>query len=465
MKLNLNLTIFGGTGDLTFRKLLPALYTMEQTGKLPDKSRIVIIGRRDYDSETYRGLARKWVEPAARLHFDEEDFSRFSRKIIYYRMDISDPSAYQGLDVLFSQNEIENHIFYFAVAPRFFDIITEGLKSVRGSESGKVILEKPFGETLKDAAALNRELEAHFGADRIYRIDHYLGKEMVRNIQAIRFTNPIFSDTWNSRFIESVQISALEDLGVETRGGYYDASGALKDMVQNHLLQILSIIAMERPREMTPKGLHDAQLEVFGSLRPADASSIAGTLVLGQYEGYRAEPLVSPDSRTETFAALCLFIDNERWKDTPFYIRTGKKTGKREIEVSVIFRRSYPEVEPDILMIKIQPNEGVYLQFNIKRPGDTEEIIPAKMDFCQNCNLIHHLNTPEAYERLIAACIQGERSWFSLWDQIELCWNYISRLKELYTRIGLPVLPYTPGTPGPKESDQLLRHPGGRWLG
>lgn len=465
MKINVNLTIFGGTGDLTFRKLLPALYTMEQTGKLPEDSRIVIIGRRDYDSESYRELARKWVEPAARLHFDEEEFSCFREKIVYYRMDFSDPGSYQGLDQFFEQDEIESHIFYFAVAPRFFGLITEGLKSVRGSESGKVILEKPFGETLKDAAELNRELESHFGADHIYRIDHYLGKEMVRNIQAIRFTNPIFTDTWNSRYIESIQISALEELGVETRGGYYDASGALKDMVQNHLLQILSIIAMERPREMTPEGLHDAQLEVFGSLRPADELTVSDTLVLGQYEGYRSEPLVKPDSRTETFAALRLFIDNERWNNTPFYIRTGKKTGRREIEVSVIFRRPYPDVEPDILIIKIQPTEGVYLQFNIKRPGETEEIIPAKMDFCQNCNLIHQLNTPEAYERLITACIRGERSWFSQWDQIELCWNYISRLKELYTGRNLPVYPYTPGTHGPKEADGLMRQTGEKWIG
>ncbi len=464
MTISTNLTIFGGTGDLTFRKLLPALYTMDITGKLPEDSRITIIGRRDYDSSHYRQIARDWVEKFTRLSFEEKAFDRFSEKIDYYRMDFSRLEAYHGLNRYYRENDIHSHIFYFAVAPRFFSIITEGLKLVHGSSSGKVILEKPFGENLAAAAALNKELEAFFGPEQIYRIDHYLGKEMVRNIQAIRFSNPIFTDVWNSRYIESVQISALEDMGVETRGGYYDASGALKDMVQNHLFQILSIMAMEQPEEFSPKGLHDAQLDVFRCLQPADASSIKEMPVLGQYEGYRGEPLVKPDSQTETYAALRLFIDNQRWKGTPFYIRTGKKTGKREIELAVIFRRPYPEVEPNVLMIKIQPTEGVYLQFNIKRPGDSEDIIPAKMDFCQNCSLIHQLNTPRHMNALSPPAWQGERSWFSQWDQIERCWNYISRLKELYSHTALPVYPYMPGTPGPDESGRLLEQYGHSWL-
>ena len=223
-------------------------------------------------------------------------------------------------------------------------------------------------------------------------------------------------------------------------------------------------MAMEQPEEFSPKGLHDAQLDVFRCLQPADESSIESTLILGQYEGYRGEPLVKPDSQTETYGALRLFIDNQRWKGTPFYIRTGKKTGKREIELAVIFRRPYQEVEPNILIIKIQPTEGVYLQFKIKRPGDTDDIIPAKMDFCQNCSLIHQLNTPEANERLITACMAGERSWFSQWDQIEFSWNYISHLKELHSAKRLPVYPYRPGTRGPAEADRMLEQYGHSWL-
>lgn len=464
MKIHTNITIFGGTGDLTFRKLLPALYTMYLTKKLPKDSRIVIIGRRDYDSDSYRLLAEEWVEKFTRLPYKKEDFSKFSKLLAYFRMDLSNQQDYQRLNEYFSQDDITSHIFYLAVAPRFFTVIADGLETVCGACHGKVIIEKPFGENLEAAEKLNQQLERHFGSEQIYRIDHYLGKEMVRNIQAIRFTNPIFTDVWNSRYIESVQISALEDVGVETRGGYYDASGALKDMVQNHLFQILSIVAMERPEVFNSTQMHQEQLNVLRSLRPASEASIEDTLVLGQYEGYREEPLVSPDSSTETFAGLRLFIDNERWSGTPFYIRTGKKTGTRQMEVSIVFRRSMPEVETDILTIKIQPTEGVYLQFNIKRPGDTEEIIPTKMDFCQNCNIIHQLNTPEAYERLLTACIAGERSWFSQWDQIEISWNYIEQLKQLFKGKNLPVYPYAQGTHGPKEAEEFLEKAGHKWI-
>ena len=464
MKIHTNITIFGGTGDLTFRKLLPALYTMYLTKKLPKDSRIVIIGRRDYDSDSYRLLAEEWVDKFTRLPYTKEDFSKFSKLLAYFRMDLSNQQDYQRLNEYFSQDDITSHIFYLAVAPRFFTVIADGLETVCGACHGKVIIEKPFGENLEAAEKLNQQLERHFGSEQIYRIDHYLGKEMVRNIQAIRFTNPIFTDVWNSRYIESVQISALEDVGVETRGGYYDASGALKDMVQNQLFQILSIVAMERPEVFNSTQMHQEQLNVLRSLRPASEASIEDTLVLGQYEGYREEPLVSPDSSTETFAGLRLFIDNERWSGTPFYIRTGKKTGTRQMEVSIVFRRSMPEVEPDILTIKIQPTEGVYLQFNIKRPGDTEEIIPTKMDFCQNCNIIHQLNTPEAYERLLTACIAGERSWFSQWDQIEISWNYIEQLKQLFKEKNLPVYPYAQGIHGPKEAEEFLEKAGHRWI-
>ena len=464
MKIHTNITIFGGTGDLTFRKLLPALYTMFLTKKLSKDSRIVIIGRRDYDSLSYRNLAEDWVKKFTRLPYTEQDFFAFAQLISYFRMDLSNQQDYLKLNEYFSQDEITSHIFYLAVAPKFFTVIADGLETVCGACHGKVIIEKPFGENLQAAEKLNQQLERHFGAEQIYRIDHYLGKEMVRNIQAIRFTNPIFTDVWNSRYIECVQISALEDVGVETRGGYYDASGALKDMVQNHLFQILSIVAMEQPEVFNSTQMHQEQLRVLRALRPLDEADVGSTLILGQYEGYRREPLVAPDSTTETFAALRLFIENERWKNTPFYIRTGKRTGVRQMEVSIVFKRSMPEVEPDILTIKIQPTEGVYIQFNIKRPGDTEEIIPTKMDFCQNCNIVHQLNTPEAYERLLTACINGERSWFSQWDQIEISWNYIEQLKQRFKEKKLPVYPYEQGSPGPKEAGEFLKATGHSWI-
>lgn len=453
------ITIFGGTGDLTFRKLLPALYNMHLSGKLKEDGRIIIIGRREHTWESYIAAARDWVKKFSRLPYEDQTFDGFAGRVSYYRMDFSDASLYRGLDEYYAEKGVDSHLFYLAVAPRFFDVIVHGLGAVGGASKGKVILEKPFGATLEAARALNTELEEFFSPEGVYRIDHYLGKEMVRNIQTIRFTNRIFMGVWDSTHIESVQISAMEDVGVETRGGYYDTSGALKDMVQNHLFQILSIIAMERPLEFTPAGMHTEQLRVLRSLRADRRQGEA--VVLGQYEGYRQEPLVAEDSVTETYAALRVFVDNNRWRGTPFYIRTGKKLGKREMQVTIIFRPAGTGMASNVLIIKIQPTEGVYLQFNIKKPGDTDETVKAKMDFCQSCSMENRINTPEAYERLLDACLKGERLWFSQWDQIETGWRFIDGLRENFS--GAPY-PYKPDTPGPKEADALLARHGNYWF-
>lgn len=455
-------TIFGGTGDLTFRKLLPALYNLEAAQDKESCSRIVIIGRRDYDSETYRNIAREWVEQFARLRFKEETYQILAGRILYYQMDFTDEAAYEGLDAFYRELGAAGHIFYFAVAPRFFGAIVGGLRRVSGAEKGKVVLEKPFGESLPAAAGLNEAMEAFFRPDHIYRIDHYLGKEMVRNIQIIRFANPIFSKVWDAEHIACIQISALEEVGVETRGGYYDHSGALKDMVQNHLLQILTIVAMEQPASFAVEDMHREQIKVLEALR--EPEDISEHMVLGQYAGYRAEPSVRRDSGTETYAALRLLVDNERWKGMPFYVRTGKKLGAREMQVAVVFKSPDGAVEPDILTIKIQPTEGVYLQFNIKKPGETEEIIQAKMDFCQNCSLENRMNTPEAYERLLGACMRGERSWFSQWDQVETSWRYVDRVREQYREKGLPVYTYEAGSRGPEPAGALLGKHGHTWF-
>ncbi|MDO4275810.1 MAG: glucose-6-phosphate dehydrogenase [Eubacteriales bacterium] len=455
-------TIFGGTGDLTFRKLLPALYNLEMTGTQEFCTQVVVIGRRDYTSEEYRELAREWVEKFARLHYKEETYQKLSQRIIYYHMDFTDEAAYEGLDSFYRDMEAENHIFYFAVAPRFFPVIVNGLKKVAGAENGKVVLEKPFGENLRAAASLNETMEKFFLPGHVYRIDHYLGKEMVRNIQTIRYANPIFSNLWDAEHIECIQISALEEVGVETRGGYYDQSGALKDMMQNHLFQILTIVAMEQPGSLTVEEMHREQMKVLSALRmPED---ISANMVLGQYQGYREEKSVRKDSDTETYAAVRLFVDNDRWRGMPFYIRTGKKMEKREMQVAVVFKSPLPGVENNILNIKIQPTEGVYLQFNIKRPGEAEDIIQAKMDFCQSCSIVHQTNTPEAYERLLGACFRGERSWFSQWDQIEASWKYVDDIREKYRRGQLPVYEYEPGSTGPEAASELLSLNGHSWF-
>ncbi|WP_125141073.1 glucose-6-phosphate dehydrogenase [Clostridium transplantifaecale] len=455
-------TIFGGTGDLTFRKLLPALYNIEAAKDKELCSRVVVIGRRDYTSETYRDMAKEWVEKFARLRFKEETYQKLAENIIYYRMDFTDENAYDGLDNFYREMGAGSHIFYFAVAPRFFGTIVNGLKRVAGAEAGKVVLEKPFGENLSAAAKLNEEMEAFFRPDHIYRIDHYLGKEMVRNIQIIRFANPIFSNVWDAEHIECIQISALEEVGVETRGGYYDHSGALKDMVQNHLFQILSIVAMEQPGTLAVEDMHREQIKVLKAL--SIPGNISESMVLGQYEGYRGEPSVDKESATETYAALRLLVDNDRWRGMPFYVRTGKKLGKREMQVAVVFKSPVAGVESNILNIKIQPTEGVYLQFNIKKPGETEEVIQAKMDFCQSCSFVNRMNTPEAYERLLGACMRGERSWFSQWDQVETSWKYVDEVREQYRNMGLPTYEYAQGGSGPKEAEELLERYGHTWF-
>ncbi len=326
------------------------------------------------------------------------------------------------------------------------------------------MLEKPFGENLAAAKELNEKMEHFFHPDHIYRIDHYLGKEMVRNIQTIRFANPIFSGVWDAEHIECIQISALEEVGVETRGGYYDHSGAMKDMVQNHLFQILSIVAMEQPGELMLAGeeMHREQIRVLSSLHTPE--NIEDSLVLGQYRGYREEKAVAEDSVTETYAALKVFLDNDRWRGMPFYIRTGKKLGHREMQVLVVFKSAAPQVESNILNIKIQPTEGVYLQFNIKKPGEEDEIAQAKMDFCQSCSFINQMNTPEAYERLLGACVRGERFWFSQWDQIEASWKYVDDIRKRYHEKNLPVYEYEPGTYGPGAAEKMLEMSGDFWL-
>ena len=426
MSLNKAFTIFGGTGDLTFRKLMPAQYNMTAANAEEAQSRIIIIGRRDYTTEQYCELVRDWVKKFARLPYEEKTFEVFAKRISYFKMDISDLNEYARLSEYYTAENIDDHVFYLAVAPKFFGVIASGLKAVKEASLGKVILEKPFGEDLESAKELNKQLETFFPAENIYRIDHYLGKEMVRNIQTIRFTNPIFANLWNSQYIESVQISAFEDLGIGTRGGYYDTSGALKDMVQNHLFQILSIVAMEWPEQFSTTAMHDAQLRVLRALR--------------------------------------LFIDNERWWNTPFYIRTGKKLRCREMQIAIVFRQTFISAPRNILIIKIQPNEGVHLQFNVKTPGDTDEITQAKMDFSQSSSISSRINTPEAYERLITACIKGERSWFSQWDQIETSWDFVEHLKDLYRWDKLPVFTYEQGSDGPAEADNLLKRFGDEWV-
>ena len=316
-----------------------------------------------------------------------------------------------------------------------------------------IVLEKPFGDTLENAKKLNLLLEKAFRPEHLYRIDHYLGKEMIRNILSVRCANPFFSNIWDSRSIARVEIEATETVGVETRGAYYDNAGAVKDMVQNHLFQLLSITALEDPSASDIKA---QQLSVLQHLRPVTEENIRDSAVFGQYEGYVREPKVSADSSTETYAALKLYVDVPRWKDVPFIIRTGKKCSDRHTSVIITLKPSAPGVPANRLVIRIQPSEEIQVQFNVKEPGDSEALHQVELEYCQSCMDIFSRNTPEAYERMLNACMHNEPEWFSQWDQIETSWKFIDRLKQAYRNAGIPVYIYPQMTDGPEQKDSLL---------
>ena len=447
------ITLFGGTGDLTYRKLLPALYNLNGLGKLADDFKIVVIGRREYSQADYINIVRNWVKEHARTKFDDEQFESYAKRIIYFKMNMTNEDDYAMLQEFYAREDIQNHVYYFAVAPSFFMTITNGLKKHCSENNAKVIIEKPFGEDLEKAGLLNNELEKFFNQDEIYHIDHYLGKEMIQNILSLRFKNIIFKGIWNKDFIENVQITAAETVGVGTRASYYDKSGALKDMVQNHLLQVLSLVAMEEPKGTESSRIHESQYNLLSALKPIE--DVRDSLVMGQYEGYLQEENIPADSKTETYTALTLYVDNERWQGVPFFIRTGKKMDSRETQVVVQFK-AVGDVLGNVLIIRIQPDEGVYFQFNAKKPGTEKELQQISLDFCQSCILENRINTPEAYERLLDACFKGDRSLFSQWDQIVASWTFVNDLIAKYEEQGSPLYNYEQGSKGPKEADKLV---------
>ena len=461
------LVIFGGSGDLCFRKLLPALYNLYVQGAVSDGFDIVAIGRRDWDDAHYRELARPWVERFTRMRFDETSWQGFVRSLHYHRLDLDDQAAYRGLaELLDGACPDSQRLFYYAVAPALFRPVTEGVVAAGLNRPGsRIVLEKPFGDDLEQARLLHHELAEAYGEDEVFHIDHYLGKEMLRNILSVRFSNVIFRHVWGRHAIADVQINAFEEEGVGTRGGYYDDSGAFRDMVQNHLFQVLSVIAIEDPKSESAEALHDAQLEVLAALRPVEPEAIAEHLVLAQYEGYREEDKVDPESQTPTYAALRLFVDRPRWHGVPFYIRTGKKLHTRDMEIIVRFHRTDRQTPPDMLVIKVQPDEGIFLSFNVKKPGRTNQLTTVSMDYCQSCNLENYRNTPEAYERLLMAAVAGDQSLFTRWDQIEASWAFANRVLEAWEDAGSPLASYEPGSQGPEEAEGLVALDGRDWVG
>jgi glucose-6-phosphate 1-dehydrogenase len=481
--------IFGGTGDLTKRKLIPAIYSLRQENRLPKKFRIVSIGRRDKDSKVYREEMKKAVKDYARYDFDEKIWNDVANRIEYQKFDfISDNFGYVKLEEKLSEIEAEynmigNRLYYLAVSPDFFAKIIGKLGDFNNLGKTKawnrVMVEKPFGSDLKSARLLNEEIIKVIPEEMIYRIDHYLGKEMFQNIFAVRFSNSIFEPLWNNTYIDNVQITSFETLGVGNRGGYYEKAGILKDMLQNHLLQIISMVAMEPPIDFSDESLRDEKVKLLRSIDEYSEKSIIDNVVRGQYDNgiingkevksYRSEERVEKDSKIETFMALKMNINNFRWYGVPFYIRTGKRMKESATTIVVQFKKlpginsykSLGDVKPNLLTISIQPKEGVQLQINGKRPGNDFIIDSPKMEYCQNCMLEN--NSPEAYERLIISAMEGNKSFFTRWDEIEYSWKFVEKIESVFKKLEPNFPNYKSGTNGPKESIELLEKEGRIW--
>ncbi|MES2997183.1 MAG: glucose-6-phosphate dehydrogenase [Verrucomicrobiota bacterium] len=486
--------IFGATGDLTHRKLIPALYNLAVDGELPTGVKIIGFARREKSDEEFRAGLSEVNAKVSRTGVDERIWSTFIESVHYHQSEFTDGDGYKRLaeridEIDASRGGKGNRLFYIASAPEYFDDILEhlkqaGLNSAAEGCWARVIVEKPFGTDLATARHLNEVVSQTFEEKDTYRIDHYLGKETAQNIMVLRFANAIFEPLWNSRFISHVQITCAENLGMEGgRGGYYDNAGALRDMVQNHLLQLLSLVAMEPPTDLTADGVRDEKVKVIRSLRQWDTpEKVVANVVRAQYTaghvdgnpvpGYREEDRVDPQSDTEAYVAVRLLVDTWRWSGVPFYIRMGKRLPKKSTEISIHFKDA-PCVlfntpcngtpGGNVLVIRIQPDEGISLRMVSKIPGNNLRLEPVKMDF-------HYATSfgkasPEAYERLLLDAMSGDATLFARRDEVEEAWKFIDHIEQAWhgKENQPPMAEFTAGSWGPKEADELLLRDGNQW--
>lgn len=464
----LTFTIFGSTGDLTYRKLLPALYQLETRQLLPKDLVVRCLGRKDTDTEGYLETAKPWLQKGSRFPFSEEVYARFAEHLRYVKMDMTDPKDYAILNPTEADRD---YLYYFAVAPEFFEPIAQSLKTSGALKQGlhRIIVEKPFGVDETHARHLNTVLSSIFHEENIYRIDHYLGKEMIQNILTIRFANRLFEGIWNKDYIQEIQITASETIGVENRGAYYEQAGAIQDMVQNHLLQLLSYVLMDPPSDFSPKAIQTHQVEMLKKIQPKG-------LILGQYaengdlKAYREEAKVASDSMTETYVALHLCIDDDRFRDVPIFMRTGKRLDQRATYITVIFKPTQGALfhalhpEREMLIIKIQPDEGVYFRFNAKKPGIAQEVSSVMMNFCQSCIYENRINTPEAYERLLNDAFANDKTLFTSWEMVELTWAFASTLDRFKREHDVQLQFYPSESQGPQAVADYLKRYDSEWI-
>ena len=485
------IVIFGASGDLTVRKLIPALFNLYLEKQLPDPFRIVGVARREKISESWREEMREGVEKHSRTQpLDRAAWDTFSGNLHYCRGDFTDESSFKSLRTRVNEFEHEglrdNLLFYLAISPGQFAPVVEqlhrtGLLCKESADRHKVVVEKPFGHDLDSARTLNHELTRFAHEMQIYRIDHYLGKETVQNIMMFRFSNAIFEQLWNRLSVDHVQITVSEQLSVGSRGGYYEHAGALRDMVQNHLLQVLALIAMEPPVSLEAEAIRDEKVKLLRSIRIPTLESIPRDVVRGQYiagttdgeprPAYRQETKVKPDSNVETFAALRLFIDNWRWSQVPFYLRTGKNLPLSASEVRVQFRptpsvlftaQCGPRLDANAITLRLQPDEGIFLRFNGKVPGTGLIIRPVRMQFGYDSAFGAY--TPEAYERLLLEALAGDATLFIRRDEVEAAWSIVDPIRQAWDGVSMRENEFYPaGSWGPSAADELVRAAGHTW--
>jgi glucose-6-phosphate 1-dehydrogenase len=468
-----DLVIFGGTGDLARRKILPALYRRFLDGQMPAEARITGAARTEQTADEWRAWVRGALEEfVAEARREEGVISAFLARLDYLPVDARGDSGWSELRDRMREDAVQ--AFYFSVAPSLFGDIAERLIQfdiARGD--ARVVVEKPFGNDLGSARALNATLREFFDETQIYRIDHYLGKETVQNLMAVRFGNVLFEPLWNTQYVDHVQITVAEEVGVGGRGSYYDQSGAMRDMVQNHLMQLLCLTAMEPPSRFEPDAVRDEKLKVIRALEPVEPADI----VRGQYrKGARGpsylDDVENPDSRTESFIAMKLHVANWRWNGTPFYLRTGKRLKTRKSEIVVHFKEPPHSIfdedagsRPNVLSIRLQPDEGIDLRVTIKEPGPGGMRlidVPLDMSFAEALGP-DGVDVPDAYERLIMDVIRGNQTLFMRGDEVEAAWAWTDPIIETWTRKGDRPVPYEAGSSGPEEALMLLHRDGRRW--
>jgi glucose-6-phosphate 1-dehydrogenase len=478
------MVIFGGTGDLAHRKLLPAIYNLAHEGALPERFNLIAVSRSDIPHGDYQAMARESIEQHSRRKPDPQVLEKLLERVRYVPGTFDDDSVYDRLGGCLKEFDedagiVFNRLFYLSTAPMFFPVIVEKLGqhglSKHDHTEVRVVIEKPFGTRLTEALDLNRIVLSQLDESQVFRIDHYLGKETVQNMLAFRFANGMFEPIWNRNYIDYVQITAAEDLGVGSRAGYYDTSGALRDLVENHMMQLLALLCMEPPVTFTADDVRDEKVKVLHAIKPVETShTVRARYTAGMAEGkevpgYLDEEGVPPESQTETYAALRLEVDNWRWAGVPIYMRTGKRLARKVTEIAITLKpvphlafesQGSVGVQPNQLVLTMQPNEGVSLSLGAKIPGTRMRIRPVNMEFLYGTAFLSQ--SPEAYERLILDAMRGDATLFTRDDEVEAQWRIIDPILESWGKGEPPLVEYPAGSAGPAEAEALLE-PAHKW--